>query len=107
MISRRLQLRPVQRPQYQRGDAIGRVAVALDVRNVFSKCPWILDKILEIGTSGGWRQSVDVEINQTADFMLWNIYMDVLNGIKAIHRGKGHAIRLWGVDAVNFCSGGG
>ena len=46
----------------------------------------VLGKILEVGTSGEWRWPVGVEISPTDNFMLWNLSMDILDGIKAIHR---------------------
>ena len=47
-------------------------------------------QILEVDTSGGWRWLVGIGIDPIADFMLWNLPMDVLGGTKAIHCGKGH-----------------
>ena len=46
----------------------------------------VLGKILEVGTVRSGGGPFGVEISPTDTFMLWNLSMDILDGIKAIHR---------------------
>ena len=45
-----------------------------------------IGRFLELGTRGGWSWLVGLKINLTADFLLWNLSLDTLGDIKAIHR---------------------